>query len=158
MYFKEWFEKKIRKTQIPKGEKEETDNNNISPSSNTVFKKKEANKETGLHSLSEDDDNNTIALHHNSTIPEATKFQSISPKEETKELLEGAKVDMQLMQQQDHQQQQDYNADDVLTILNHLPEHWIGKEMKLRIIANRRDATWITKRGFRRCGEGIDKC
>jgi hypothetical protein len=27
-----------------------------------------------------------------------------------------------------------------------LPEHWIGKEMKLHIIANRRDATWIIKR------------
>jgi hypothetical protein len=141
MYFKEWFEKNIKKIQIPKGETEEMDN--IYPSSNAVFKKKEANKEI----LLEDDDNNAMVSHHNNTIPEATEFQSYSGKEETKEeVLGGGKVeDMQLRQQQDHQQQ-DYNADHVLSALNHLPEHWIGKEMKLRIIGNRRDITWITKR------------
>jgi hypothetical protein len=147
VHFKEWFEKKVKKIQIPRGEKQEiVDNNNInSGSSNTVFKKKEANEEI----LSEDDDNNnTIASHHNNTIPEAiTKFQSLSAKEETKEeVLGGGKLDMQLRQQQDHHQQQDYDSDHVLNILYDLPEHWIGKEMKLRIIANRRDATWITKR------------
>jgi hypothetical protein len=74
MHFKEWFEKKIRKIQqIPKAEKEKI--HNISPSSDAVFKKKEANEEI----LSEDD-NNTIASYHNNTIPEATKFQSISVK------------------------------------------------------------------------------
>jgi hypothetical protein len=99
VHFKEWFEKKIKKLQIPKAEKEEIDNNIISPSSNTVFKKKEANEEI----LSEDD-NNAIVSHHN-TIPEATKFQSFSAKEETKEeVLGGGKVDMQPRQQQDHQQ------------------------------------------------------
>jgi hypothetical protein len=46
VHFKEWFEKKIRKIQMPKG-----------------------------------------ASHHNNTIPEAiTKFQSLSAKEETKEV------------------------------------------------------------------------
>jgi hypothetical protein len=140
MHFKEWFEKKIRKIQIPKAEKGNIDN--IYPSSNAVLKKKGAKGEI----LSEDDDkNNTIALHHNNTMPEATKFQSLSAKEEIKEVLGEAKLDMQLRQQQDHQQQ-DYNADDVLSLLNHLPEHWIGKEMKLHIIANKRDTTWITKR------------
>ena len=85
-----------------------------------------------------------MASHHNNTIPEATKFQSLSAKEETKEeVLAGGKLDMQLRQQQD---QQGYDSDHVLNILYDLPEHWIGKEMKLRIIANRRDATWITKR------------
>jgi hypothetical protein len=29
MYFKEWFEKKIKKMQIPQGESQETDNNKI---------------------------------------------------------------------------------------------------------------------------------
>jgi hypothetical protein len=139
VHFKEWFEKKIKKIQIPKGEKQETDNNNIYPSSNEVFKKKEAKEEI----LSEDD-NNAIVSDNNNTIPEATKFQSFSAKEERKEeVLGGGKLDMQLRQQPD---QQDYNADHVLNILYDLPEHWIGKEMKLRIIANRRDATWITKR------------
>ena len=141
MHFKEWFEKKIKKIQIPKEEMEEM--GNLYPSSNAVFKKKETNKEI----LSEDDDNNAMVSHHNNTIPEATEFQSYSGKEETKEeVLGGGKVeDMQLRQQQDHQQQ-NYNADHVLSALNHLPENWIGKEMKLRIIANRRDITWITKR------------
>jgi hypothetical protein len=140
MYFKEWFEKKIKKIQIRKGETEEIDN--IYPPSNAVFKKKEAKEEI----LSEDDDNNAIVSHHNNTIPEATEFQPFSAKEETKEEeLGGEKQDMQLRQQQAHQQQ-DYNADHVLSALNHLPEHWIGKEMKLRIIANKRDTTWITKR------------
>lgn len=141
MHFKKWFEKKIKKIQIPKGEKQEIVDN-IYPSSNAVFKKKEANEEI----LSEDDNNNAIVSHHNDTIPEATEFQSFSAKEERKEeVLGGGKLDMQLRQQPDHQQQ-GYDSDHVLNILYDLPEHWIGKEMKLRIIANRRDATWITKR------------
>jgi hypothetical protein len=53
VHFKEWFEKKIRKIQMPKG-----------------------------------------ASHHNNTIPEAiTKFQSLSAKEETKEVLAGGKLE-----------------------------------------------------------------
>ena len=139
MHIKEWFEKKIKKMQIPKGEKQETDNIKIYPSSNEVFDKKEAKEEI----LSEDDNNFKASDNYNNTIPEATKFQSFSAKEERKEVLGGGKLGMQLRQPQD---QQDYNADHVLNTLYDLPEHWIGKEMKLRIIANRRDATWITKR------------
>ena len=138
MHFKEWFEKKIKKMQIPKGEKQEIDHSKIYPSSNEVFKKKEVKEEI----LSEDDNNATASDNHNTT-PKATKFQSFSAKEERKEVLGGGKLGMQLRQPQD---QQDYNADHVLNTLYDLPEHWIGKEMKLRIIANRRDATWITKR------------
>src|SRR5215208_240924 len=137
MYFKEWFEKKIKKMQIPQGESQETDNNKIYPSSNEVFKKKEVKE--GI--LSEDD-NNAMASDNHNTTPKATKFQSFSAKER-KEVLGEGKLGMQLRQPQD---QQDYNADHVLITLYDLPEHWIGKEMKLRIIANRRDATWITKR------------
>ena len=139
MRFKEWFEKKIKKMQIPQGEKQETDNNKVYPSSNEVFKKKETKEEI----LSEDD-NNAMASDNNNTLPEAIKFQSFSAKEERKEeVLGGGKLGMRLRQPQD---QQDYNADYVLNTLYDLPEHWIGKEMKLRIIATRRDATWITKR------------
>jgi hypothetical protein len=131
MHFKEWFEKKIRKMQIPKGEKQETDHNKIYPSSNEVFKRKEGKEET----LSEDD-NNAMASdnnnNNNNTTPEATRFQSLSAKEERKEVLGEGKLDIQLRQLQD---QQDYNADHVLNTLYDLPEHWIGKEMKLRIIA-----------------------
>ena len=139
MHFKEWFEKKIKKMQIPQGEKQETDNNKIYPSSNEGFKKKEAKEEI----LSEDDNNAMASDNNNNTIPEATKFQSFSAKEKRKEVLGGGKLGMQLRQPQD---QQDYNADYVLNTLYDLPEHWIGKEMKLHIIANKRDATWITKR------------
>jgi hypothetical protein len=139
MHFKEWFEKKIKKMQIPKGEKQEIDHSKIYPSSNEVFKKKEGKEET----LSEDDNNAMASDNNNNTTPEATKFQSFSAKEERKEGLGGGKLGMQLRQPED---QQDYNADHVLNTLYDLPEHWIGKEMKLRIIANRRDATWITKR------------
>ena len=131
MHFKEWFEKRIKKIQIPQGGKQETDNNKIYPS-NEVFKKKEAK-----------DDNNAMTSDNHNTTPKASKFQSFSAKEERKEVLGGGKLSMQLGQPQD---QQDYNADHVLNTLYDLPEHWIGKEMKLRIIANRRDATWITKR------------
>src|SRR5919107_2124114 len=139
MRFKEWFEKRIKKMQIPQGEKQETDNNKIYPSSNEVFKKKEAKEE-----ILPEDDSNAMALDDNhNTTPKATKFQSFSAKEERKEVLRGGKLGMQLRQPQD---QQDYNADHVLNTLYDLPEHWIGKEMKLHIIANRRDATWITKR------------
>jgi hypothetical protein len=138
MHFKEWFEKKIKKMQIPKGEKQETDNNKIYPSPNEVFKKKEVKEEI----LSEDVNNATGSDNHNTT-PKATKFQSFSTKEERKEVLGGGKLGIRLRQPQD---QQDYNADHVLNTLYDLPEHWIGKEMKLRIIANRRDVTWVTKR------------
>src|ERR671910_2500261 len=139
MRFKEWFEKKIKKMQIPKGEKQETDHNKIYPSSNEVFKKKEGKEET----LSEDD-NNAMTSDNNNTSPKATKFQSFSAKGEGKEeVLGGGKPGTQLRQPED---QQDYNTDHVLNTLYDLPEHWIGKEMKLRIIANRREATWITKR------------
>jgi hypothetical protein len=138
MHFKEWFEKKIKKMQRPQGEKQETDNNKIYPSLNEVFKKKQAKEEI----LSEDD-NNAMASDNKDTTPKATKFQSFSAKEERKEVLGGGKLGMQLRQPQD---QQDYNSDHVLNTLYDLPEHWIGKEMKLHIIANRRDATWITKR------------
>jgi hypothetical protein len=139
MYFKEWFEKKIKKMQIPQGEKQETDNNKIYPSSNEVFKKKEAKEEI----LSEDDNNAMASDNNNDTTPKAPKFQSFSAKEERKEVLAGGELGMQLRQPQD---QQDYSADHVLNTLHDLSEHWIGKEMKLHIIANRRDATWITKR------------
>ena len=77
MHFKEWFEKNIKKMQIPQGEKQETDNNKIYPSSNEVFKKKEAKEEI----LSED--------NNNDTTPKAPKFQSFSAKEERKEVLAG---------------------------------------------------------------------
>jgi len=36
--------------------------------------------------------------------------------------------------------------DYVLNVLNDLPEQWIGKEMNLRLIADKKDATWVVNR------------
>jgi hypothetical protein len=38
------------------------------------------------------------------------------------------------------------NDNYVLNVLNELPEQWIGKEMNLHVIADRKDATWIINR------------
>jgi hypothetical protein len=38
------------------------------------------------------------------------------------------------------------NDNHILNVLNELPEQWIGKEMNLHVIADRKDATWIINR------------
>ena len=38
------------------------------------------------------------------------------------------------------------NEDYILSVLNELPEQWIGKEMNLHVIANKKDAIWIVNR------------
>jgi hypothetical protein len=38
------------------------------------------------------------------------------------------------------------NDNYVLNVLNELPEQWIGKEMSLHVIADRKDAIWIINR------------
>jgi hypothetical protein len=43
----------------------------------------------------------------------------------------------------------------ILDVLNDLPEQWVGKEMKLHVIADRKDATWITKRIFQDVERGL---
>ena len=45
--------------------------------------------------------------------------------------------------------------DYILYVLNDLPEQWIGKEMKLHVIADRRDAIWITGRVFEDVQRGL---
>ena len=47
------------------------------------------------------------------------------------------------------------NKDYILSILNDLPEQWVGKEMKLHVIVDRRVATWITKRIFQDVERGL---
>jgi hypothetical protein len=48
-----------------------------------------------------------------------------------------------------------YYNDYILNVLNDLPEQWIGKEMKLRVIADRRDASWVTRRIFEDVERGL---
>jgi len=38
------------------------------------------------------------------------------------------------------------NEDYILGVLNDLPEQWIGKEMSLHVIADKKDATWTINR------------
>ena len=40
------------------------------------------------------------------------------------------------------------NDNYVLNVLNELPEQWIGKEMNLHAIVDRKDAIWIINRIF----------
>jgi hypothetical protein len=50
---------------------------------------------------------------------------------------------------------QDYDQDYILNVLHQLPEQWIRKEMKLHVIADKKDATWITKRVFQDVERGL---
>lgn len=45
--------------------------------------------------------------------------------------------------------------DHILYVLNDLPEQWIGKEMKLHIIADKNDAVWIIRRVFEDIQRGL---
>lgn len=49
----------------------------------------------------------------------------------------------------------DTNDDYVSNLLKNLPELWTGKEMKLHIIADFRDATWITKKVLQQVESGL---
>ena len=47
------------------------------------------------------------------------------------------------------------NDNYVLKVLNELPDSWIGKEMNLHAIADRKDATWIINRIFQDIERGL---
>ena len=47
------------------------------------------------------------------------------------------------------------NDNYVLKVLNELPEQWIGKEMNLHAIADRKDAIWIINRIFQDVERGL---
>jgi hypothetical protein len=47
------------------------------------------------------------------------------------------------------------NEDYVLNVLNDLPEQWIGKEMNLRLIADKKDATWVVNRILQDVEKGL---
>lgn len=46
----------------------------------------------------------------------------------------------------DDNEKKNIYKDYILDVLRDLPEQWVGKEMKLRVIADREDSTWITRR------------
>ena len=46
----------------------------------------------------------------------------------------------------DDNEKENIYKDYILDVLRDLPEQWVGKEMKLRVIADREDSTWITRR------------
>ena len=47
------------------------------------------------------------------------------------------------------------NEDYILSVLNDLPEQWIGKEMNLHAIANKKDAIWIVNRVLQDVERGL---
>ena len=47
------------------------------------------------------------------------------------------------------------NDNYVLNVLNELPEQWIGKEMNLHVITDRKDAVWIINRIFQDVERGL---
>jgi hypothetical protein len=47
------------------------------------------------------------------------------------------------------------NDNYVINVLNELPEQWIGKEMNLHAIADRKDAIWIINRIFQDVERGL---
>ena len=47
------------------------------------------------------------------------------------------------------------NENYVLNVLNELPEQWIGKEMKLHVIAKKKDAIWIINRVLQDVERGL---
>ena len=47
------------------------------------------------------------------------------------------------------------NKDYVLTVLNDLPEQWVGKEMNLHLIAAKKDAIWVVNRIFQDVERGL---
>ena len=55
----------------------------------------------------------------------------------------------------DNDNENNYYNDYILNVLNDLPEQWIGKEMKLHVIADRRDASWVTRRIFEDVERGL---
>jgi len=55
----------------------------------------------------------------------------------------------------DNDKENNYYNDYILNVLNDLPEQWIGKEMKLHVIADRRDASWVTRRIFEDVERGL---
>jgi hypothetical protein len=55
----------------------------------------------------------------------------------------------------DNDNENNYYNDYILNVLDDLPEQWIGKEMKLHVIADRRDASWVTRRIFEDVERGL---
>jgi hypothetical protein len=43
----------------------------------------------------------------------------------------------------------------ILSVLNDLPEQWIGKEMTLHVIANKKDVIWIVNRILQDVEKGL---
>jgi hypothetical protein len=55
----------------------------------------------------------------------------------------------------DNDNENNYYNDYILNVLHDMPEQWIGKEMKLHVIADRRDASWVTRRIFEDVERGL---
>jgi hypothetical protein len=54
-----------------------------------------------------------------------------------------------------HQHSPSINENHILSVLNDLPEHWIGREMNLHAIATKKDAIWIINRVLQDVERGL---
>jgi hypothetical protein len=121
MDFKSWFQKKM-KQQLSPSSKEEEEEEEIT---------KIRSKIDSVENESKEVDTQTIEQQPSSSSLSTSKQTTSSSKS--------------IVSYDDNEKKNIYN-DYILDVLRDLPEQWVGKEMKLRVIADREDATWITRR------------
>jgi hypothetical protein len=117
MDFKRWFQKKM-KQQLPSSSSKEEEITKIRSNIDSV---ENESKEVDIQPIEQQ-------LSSSSSTSKQTTSSSKS-----------------IISHDDNEKKNIYN-DYILDVLRDLPEQWVGKEMKLRVIADREDSTWITRR------------
>jgi hypothetical protein len=117
MDFKSWFQKKM-KQQLPSSSKEEE----ITKIRSKIDSVENESKEADIQPIEQQ-----LSSSSSSTSKQTTS--------RSKSIIS-----------YDDNEKKDIYKDYILDVLHDLPEQWIGKEMKLRVIADREDSTWITRR------------
>ena len=117
MDFKRWFQKKM-KQQLPSSSSKEEEITKIRSKIDSV---ENESKEVDTQSIEQQ-------LSSSSSASKQTTSSSKS-----------------IISYDDNEKKNIYK-DYILDVLRDLPEQWVGKEMKLRVIADREDSTWITRR------------
>ena len=117
MDFKSWFQKKM-KQQLPSSSSKEEEITKIRSKIDSV---ENESKEADIQPIEQQ-------LSSSSSTSKQTTSSSKS-----------------IISYDDNEKKNIYK-DYILDVLRDLPEQWVGKEMKLRVIADREDSTWITRR------------
>ena len=117
MDFKSWFQKKM-KQQLPSSSKEEE----ITKIRSKIDSVENESKEADIQPIEQQ-----LSSSSSSTSKQTTSSSK------------------SIISYDDNEKKNIYK-DYILDVLRDLPEQWVGKEMKLRVIADREDSTWITRR------------